>query len=108
MKVQVFLPATLLVSVALVAIIKFRDVEHDKQNKRFTFEDIKLRVASDVLREHQREMSEMHNKLETTRSESKKLEEEMKPAQEEADKAKTKTDACEGEKVGRAIEKIRF
>lgn len=106
MKVQLFLPATLLVSVALVAIIKFRDVEHVKENKRFTFEEIKLRVASDVLREYESEMSQMHNKLDTTRSESKKLEEEMKPAQEASDKAKTKTDACEGEKVGRAIEKL--
>lgn len=101
---QLFLLATLIVSVALVALIKFREVEHNKENKRFTFEDIKLRVASDVLREYQSEMSQMHSTLDKTRSESKKLEEEMKPAQEESDKAKTKTDACEGEKVGRAIE----
>lgn len=99
MKVQLFIPATMLASVALVALIKFREVVRQKEGKLFSFEEIKLRVASDVLREYLGEVHELEDSLNKVKSETQRMEEEMNPYREESEKAKEKLVACQNEKV---------
>lgn len=99
MKVHLFIPATVFVSVALLALIRYRQVIRQRESKLFSFEEIKLRVASDVLREYQGEINELEDSLEKAKSESQRLEEEMNPYREESEKAKVKLVACESEKV---------
>lgn len=99
MKAQLLIPATMLVSVALVALIKFREASRQKETKLFSFEEIKLRVASDVLREYMGEIHEQEDALEKVKSETQRMEEEMNPYREESEKAKVKLVACQNEKV---------
>lgn len=99
MKVQLFIPATMLASVALVAIIKFREAARLKDSKLLSFEEIKLRVASDVLREYMGEIHELEDSLAKVKSETQRMEEEMNPYREESEKAKEKLVACQNEKV---------
>lgn len=101
MKVQLFLPATIVVSVVLVGVIKLREMEQEKEDKRQMFVDIKLRVTNDVLREYQSEMTEMRKDLDTATSQHKTLEEELKTAQMASEKAKFQAETCEGGQVGR-------
>lgn len=104
---QLFIPATVLASVALVAVIRYRDAEQAKENKLFSFEEIKLRVASDVLREYINDIHELEDSLEKVNSESQRMEDEMNPYREETEKAKEKLVACQSEKVGRSFKKIQ-
>lgn len=101
MKVQLFLPATIVVSVVLVGVIKFREMEQEKEDKRQMFADIKLRVTNDVLREYQSTRAEMRKDLDTATSQHKTLEEELKTAQMASEKAKHQAETCEGGQVGR-------
>lgn len=102
---QLFIPATVLASVALVAVIRYRDAERVKVNKLFSFEEIKLRVASDVLREYINDIHELEDSLEKVNSESQRMEDEMSPYREETEKATEKLAACQSEKVGRSLKK---
>uniref|UniRef100_A0A669E314 Zgc:174935 n=1 Tax=Oreochromis niloticus TaxID=8128 RepID=A0A669E314_ORENI len=61
MKPQFLLPATVVVSVALVGIMKLRKGEHEKYEKQFKFQDVRLRVANDVLGEYQNDKAEKQN-----------------------------------------------
>lgn len=99
---QLFIPATVLASVALVAVIRHRETQLEKEGKLFSFEEIKLRVASDVLREYMSEIHEVEDSLEKVNGELQRMEEEMNPYREESEKAKQKLDACQNEKVGRS------
>lgn len=103
---QVFIPATMLASVALVALIKFREATQQKETKLFSFEEIKLRVASDVLREYLGEIHEHEDALEKVKSETQRMEEEMNPYREESEKAKETLVACQNEKVGKSSFRI--
>lgn len=100
---QLFIPATMLASVALMAVIRYRDAERVKENKLFSFEEIKLRVASDVLREYINDIHELEDSLEKVNSELQRMEDEMNPYREESEKAKEKLVACQREKVGRSL-----
>lgn len=99
MKVQVLLPATIILSALLMVFIKVRQTEQDNANKRKTFLDIKMRVSVDVLRDYQSEDSKINKDLEATGEQQKKLEEELKTEQEASDKAKHDADTCGGEQV---------
>ncbi|TDH11791.1 hypothetical protein EPR50_G00064670 [Perca flavescens] len=96
MKVQFLIPVALLVSVALVGVIKIRQNEQDKEEKRSKFLEIKLRVTYDVLGEYQSDTAETETKLEKTQTEMKALIEEANMAQAKADKAKGEVDVCQG------------
>uniref|UniRef100_A0A8P4KNZ7 Zgc:174935 n=1 Tax=Dicentrarchus labrax TaxID=13489 RepID=A0A8P4KNZ7_DICLA len=97
MKVQVILPLTLVVSVALVGLMKLRKKEYDKENRLNKFEDIKLRVTYDVLREYESEKARMQNLLEKTKSEHNAMEEEVNKVGMNEEKAKGEVDICQGE-----------
>ncbi|XP_035528697.1 uncharacterized protein zgc:174935 [Morone saxatilis] len=97
MKVQVFLPLTVVVSVALVGLMKIRKKEHDMEDRRNKFEDIKLRVTYDVLREYESEKARMQNLLEKTKSEHSAMEEETNKVGMNEKKAKGEVDICQGE-----------
>lgn len=99
MKVQVLLPATVILSALLVVFIKVRQAEQDHAGKRKTFLDIKMRVSVDVLRDYQGEDAEINKDLEATVEQQKKLEEELKAVQEVSEKAKLDADTCGGEQV---------
>lgn len=101
MKVQLLIPLTLLLCIALVLFINSRQVQLEKEGKRGTFVDIKLRVNTDVLQEYERDEVEMSNKLNEAEAQQKTVEEEMKASQAAVDKAKQDRDGCQGEQVGR-------
>ncbi|XP_014839954.1 PREDICTED: FK506-binding protein 4-like isoform X3 [Poecilia mexicana] len=96
MKVHLVLPVALLTSVILVGLLKIRKRDHDKEEKRSRFQDIKLRVTSDVLQEYQKEKAERQNELEKVQGELKAMEEEVKVAQTKAEKAAGDLTGCEG------------
>lgn len=108
MKVQVFLPATIAVSLLLAGIIKVRQGEREKEYKLSMFGDVKLRVSNDVLREYQSEGSEAQNDLDITTGKHKTLEEEIKEKQMASEKSKSQVEACGGEKVGGPCEEREY
>uniref|UniRef100_A0AAZ1XWB5 Uncharacterized protein n=1 Tax=Oreochromis aureus TaxID=47969 RepID=A0AAZ1XWB5_OREAU len=97
MKPQFLLPATVVVSVALVGIMKLRKGEHEKYEKQFKFQDVRLRVAYDVLGEYQNDKAEKQNMLEKANTEHKALEEEVNKLQTGGEKSKGDTDACQAD-----------
>ncbi|XP_022621940.1 FK506-binding protein 3-like [Seriola dumerili] len=96
MKVQVLLPVTVIVSVALLGLIKIRKKEEDREDRRKRFLDIKLRVTYDMLGEFEKEMSETQKLLYETENGQKTLEEEVNVLQTKADKTKGDADVCQG------------
>jgi len=102
MKVHLFLPMSILVSVALVGVMKIRQKEHDKIDRRNRFEDIKLRVTHDVLGEYQSEKADTQNRLDKANTDVKALEEEVKTLQMTDTKKKGEVDICQaGQKTAR-------
>lgn len=101
MKVALFLPVTIVVTVALVGIMKIRKKEHDKEDKRNKFQDIKLRVTFDVLGEYRSEQELLENLLGKTQEEQSALEQEVNRLWTKVDAAKAQVDICLGGKVGR-------
>lgn len=99
MRVQVFLPASIAVSLLLVGVIKVRQGEREKVDKLVMFGEVKLRVSNDVLQEYQGEKSGLNNEVEMAKRKQKTLDEEIKASQTESEKTKSQVDACEGEKV---------
>lgn len=99
-QVQVLVPVTICVSVVLLGIIKVRKTEQDREDKRSRFQDTKLRVTYDVLREYQGEKVEMQKLLDKTDIAKKALEQEVNMLKAKADKAKADADICQGNKVG--------
>ncbi|XP_070768330.1 uncharacterized abhydrolase domain-containing protein DDB_G0269086 [Enoplosus armatus] len=96
MKVTLFLPMTIVVSVAVVGFMKVRRKEHDKEERQNKFEAIKLRVTHDVLGEYQSEKAETQNRLDQAQTEHKALEEVVNMLRTKADKAKGDMDICQG------------
>ncbi|KAM4568049.1 uncharacterized protein V3H82_012280 [Fundulus diaphanus] len=95
MKVQLVLPLTLLTSVILVGFMKIRRKEHEKEEKRSRFQDIKMRVTSDVLQEYHNEQAEKHIELEKAQSALKTMEDEMKVVQTKAEKSTQDLAGCQ-------------
>ncbi|XP_035769836.1 neurofilament medium polypeptide isoform X2 [Neolamprologus brichardi] len=91
------LPATIVVSVALVGIMKLRKGEHEKYEKQFKFQDVRLRVAHDVLGEYQNDKAQKQNMLEKASTEHKALEEEVDKLQTDGDKLKGDTKSCQAD-----------
>lgn len=99
MKVQVFLPVTIVLSALLVVLIKVRQEEKEKEDKELSFMDIKLRVSDDVLREYANEKQQLYQDIDTAKDDYKKTDEGMKASQEAADKAKHEAEKCAEEQV---------
>lgn len=100
MKVQVLVPVTICVSILLLGVIRMRKTEQEKENKRNRFQDTKLRVIYDVLKEYQSEKVETQKLLDTTEIDKKTLEDQVNVLKGKEDKAKGEADACQGLKVG--------
>lgn len=99
MKVQVFLPMTIVLSALLVVLIKVRQEEKEKEDKRGSFMDIKLRVSDDVLRQYANEKLQLNQDIDTAKDDYKKTDEGRKGSQEAADKAKHEAEKCAEEQV---------
>ncbi|XP_031709360.1 FK506-binding protein 4 [Anarrhichthys ocellatus] len=95
MRVQCVLPVTLVLSVALVGIMKMRKLQHDKYERQNNFQDIKLRVTNDVLQGYNSMAAETENLMQKTQTEQKALEEETVRLEAEAIAAKGRSDICE-------------
>ncbi|XP_068591942.1 uncharacterized abhydrolase domain-containing protein DDB_G0269086 [Cebidichthys violaceus] len=95
MRVQCVLPVTLVVSVALMGILKIRKSQYDKEGKENKFQDIKLRVANDVLQGYQSLMMDTENLLQKTLSERKALGEETIKLEGEAFASKSRSQICQ-------------
>ncbi|KAM4580330.1 uncharacterized protein PAE49_005222 [Odontesthes bonariensis] len=100
MKVQIVIPMAILMSVALMGVMKIRIKEQEKAQKRSRFEGIKLRVTNDVLSEYQNEQAEKQHLLEKTKRDQVTLAEEETNLQTRADRTKGDVDHCqEGKKL---------
>ncbi|XP_013884984.1 pollen-specific leucine-rich repeat extensin-like protein 1 [Austrofundulus limnaeus] len=98
MKVQLVLPLTILTSAMLVGFVKIRRKEVEKQEKLSRFQDIKIRVTSEVLQEYQNDQIEGQKHVEKAQSDTKSMEEEVDMLQTKADKTKGDADICLGAK----------
>lgn len=99
MKTQLVLPLVLLTSLLMLGLLKIRKRDHEKEEKRNRFQDIKLRVTSDVLQEYKKEKIERQTELEKVEGELKAMEEEVKAVQIKAEKAAGDFTGCEGSQV---------
>lgn len=100
MKVQLFLPLAIAVSVITVGVMKIRKKEHDKEERKTRFQEIKLRVTYDVLAEYQNEKVTKQQQLETAEKEQKTLDGEFLQLLSEIDTAKKDAADCLTAKVG--------
>ncbi|KAM9852559.1 uncharacterized protein ACBR49_005616 isoform 2-T2 [Aulostomus maculatus] len=96
MKVQLLLPLTIAMSVALVVILKTRKHEQDQEERRNRFESMRLRVTHDVLGEYQGEKIESENLLLKADTEQKVEEEDMKKLETKIADKKWEADICQG------------
>ncbi|XP_042082211.1 LOW QUALITY PROTEIN: pollen-specific leucine-rich repeat extensin-like protein 1 [Haplochromis burtoni] len=77
--------------------MKLRKGEHEKYEKQFKFQDVRLRVAYDVLGEYQNDKAEKQNMLEKASTAHKALEEEVNELQTDGDKSKGDAKSCQGD-----------
>ncbi|XP_044215887.1 pollen-specific leucine-rich repeat extensin-like protein 1 isoform X1 [Thunnus albacares] len=102
MKLQLCLPVSIMVSVALVGVMKIRKKEHDRVDRHSRFEAIKLRVTHDVLGEYQSEKAVTQDLLDTAEKNVKALAEEVNTLQMKDTKKKGNVDTCQaGQKTAR-------
>ncbi|XP_034554431.1 neurofilament heavy polypeptide-like isoform X2 [Notolabrus celidotus] len=94
MKVQLLLPLAAAVSVITVGLMQMRKKDSAKEERRNRFQEIKLRVTYDVLREYQNDKTAKQHELETAETDSKTLEGEVNQLQSKADVAKGESDTC--------------
>lgn len=99
MKVQVILPVSLVLSAALLGVMKIREKESNREIKKEDFENVKLRVTNDVLGEYTQELAETENLMKTTHTELTELEKEADELRTKTDGAKGGVDACDSAKV---------
>lgn len=99
MKVQLFLPATIIMSGLMVVLIKVRRDQKEELEKRTTFLDIKLRVSDDVLRQYANEKAQLKQDADTANDQYKQTETDIKPIWEAGDKAKLEAEKCAEEQV---------
>ncbi|PWA23922.1 hypothetical protein CCH79_00011008, partial [Gambusia affinis] len=104
MKTQLVLPLVLLTSLLMLGLLKIRKRDHEKEEKRNRFQDIKLRVTSDVLQEYKKEKIERQTELEKAEGELKAMEEEVKAVQTKAEKAAGDLTGCDGSQKSGADE----
>ncbi|KAM8735131.1 uncharacterized protein AB9X84_023705 [Acanthopagrus schlegelii] len=95
MKVQVILPVSLVLSVALLGVLKIRKKESDRELKKEDFENVKLRVTNDVLGEYKRELAETENRVETAQTEMTGLEKETNELRFKVTKTQTDFGSCD-------------
>ncbi|XP_061677245.1 neurofilament heavy polypeptide [Syngnathoides biaculeatus] len=96
MKFELLLPLTIALTVALVVVIKSRKQEHDKMDRRNTFERMKLRVTNDVLAEFQTEKISLENKIESGEKEGKALQTDVESWEKKVLQSKKEAEACQG------------
>lgn len=99
MKVHFALPLALLTSVILVGFIKIRKKDHEKEEKRTRFQEIKLRVTSDVLQEYHNEQIEKQEQVEKAQKDLNALEDEVKVLRDKTEKATGDLGGCDGSQV---------
>lgn len=99
MKAQVFLPATIIVSVVMVMLIKVRREVKEEALKQAAFVDIKLRVIEEVMRDYAKEKVELKQEVDTAVDQYLKTEDSLKTTQEEADNTRVKAEKCAEEQV---------
>ncbi|XP_069552082.1 uncharacterized protein [Brachyistius frenatus] len=97
MKVQVLLPLTIFVSLALLGVIKLRKKEHESKIRLSKFNEIKLRVTLDVLDDILNEKKETESLLENNQGVQKLLEEELNTFRDKAEDTKGYVDKCMGD-----------
>uniref|UniRef100_A0A3P8RXM2 Zgc:174935 n=1 Tax=Amphiprion percula TaxID=161767 RepID=A0A3P8RXM2_AMPPE len=97
MKVQIVLPLSIIVSVALLGFLKVLKKEELTQNKRSRFQEIKVRVSADVLGEYLKEKVDTELRLGKAEEEQKTLEEQVNALKANEEKAKGDVDICTAE-----------
>ncbi|XP_071759449.1 uncharacterized protein LOC139914911 [Centroberyx gerrardi] len=98
MKVNVLLTLSVLVTVTLLGLVKLRQTEQEREEKRYRFQDIKLRVTRDVVGEYRAELAASQSRVEKTTAEVKTLEDEVVKLQATENQKRGETDACLAEK----------
>lgn len=83
----------------VMVLIKVRRDEAQETLKWVTFVDIKLRVSDDVLREYANEKMELRQDFDTAKDKYRETDNDMKPIQEAADKARLEAEKCAEEQV---------
>ena len=101
MRVQVLVPVTVVVSLVLFGLVKVRRKTQEMEEKRTRFQDIRLRVSTDVLSEYRSHRSQQQQELATSRDERLILEEAINSLKDKKDEADEKLKTCKEEKVGR-------
>lgn len=99
MKVQVFLPATIILCAVLVILIKVRQDERGKEDKRAIFLDIKVRVSDDVLRDYTNDKVVFRQSFNTAKDEYKNADKGKKETEEAADAVTLEAQKCEADQV---------
>ncbi|XP_047455742.1 anti-sigma-I factor RsgI8 [Mugil cephalus] len=102
MKVHLIVPMAIVVSVLLLGFMKVRKNEQEQEIKRLKFQEIKLRVADDVLSEFKTEQGNMQDQLDKSKNDQTALDKEAIELNSKADKLKGEVDICQGEKKAEA------
>ena len=101
MRVQVLVPVIVVVSLVVFGLVKVREKKEGMEEKRSRFQDIKLRVSSDVLAEYMTDIKNKQQELERSRLEIKTSEETIIALGSKKDEAMGRIKSCTDEKVGR-------
>ncbi|XP_077455679.1 uncharacterized protein LOC144073588 [Stigmatopora argus] len=96
MKFQLLLPLTLALTVALVVVIKSRRFEHEKVDKQYKFEHMKVKVNNDLLGELQTQKISVENQIDSGEKEGKALKADAQASEQKAKKKKKELVACLG------------
>ncbi|KAM7420795.1 hypothetical protein PAMA_015154 [Pampus argenteus] len=96
MKVLVLLPVAIIMSVALVAVMKIRGTEHSMVYRQHKFQSIKLRVTHDVLAEYQNEKTNAMILVEQLKPVSEALMQEVTALQAKNNQKKEEVNNCQG------------
>ncbi|XP_071385333.1 small ribosomal subunit protein bS16 isoform X2 [Centroberyx affinis] len=94
MKVNFLLTLSVLLTVTLLGLVKLRHKEQEREEKRYRFQDIKLRVTRDVVGEYQAEVAAVQNQVDKTTAEVKTLEDEVVKLQTTETQKRGDTEAC--------------
>ncbi|KAG7476200.1 hypothetical protein JOB18_048809 [Solea senegalensis] len=95
MKVDMLLPVSTIVSVALFAYMKSGLKDREKEERRLRFQDIKLRVTFDVLQEYQKDSSVIQEQLNRAMEQYNPQEEELKNLQMKQRQTKDNLEICQ-------------
>ncbi|XP_062279026.1 neurofilament medium polypeptide isoform X2 [Scomber scombrus] len=95
MKTHLLLPVTIMVSVALVGVMKIRGKERDKVERRSRFEGIKLRVTHDVLDEYESDVKDTQTLLAKAETDFKALDGEVNMLWDKDNQKRGEVDTCQ-------------